>query len=123
MTTISDIASVLAALSGIAVILGVPFVLLQLRQNARLVEASNRQIEAMVMQNKIQVILSIAERFNDPAFSVRRQHVREIVRAQRAKNWEGFLDSPDDFELRSFAAPRWRRSRSQRAAPYCHRVR
>lgn len=54
MVDVSDVTTVVSALSGIAVTLGFPFVLLQLRQNGKLVEASHRQIEAMITQNRTQ---------------------------------------------------------------------
>jgi hypothetical protein len=63
---ISTLVQYLDAVSAAAVIAGAVFVVLQLRQNARLIEASNkqletanRQVEASKQQNRQQAILSL----------------------------------------------------------------
>jgi hypothetical protein len=75
----------------IAVTVGVVFLVFQLRQDAKLIEASNRQIEtsnrqveANIQQNKQQVVLSTIDRFTDEAFSRKRKKVRDIIRKHEA---------------------------------------
>jgi len=106
---LSPLVQDLDALSAVAVIAGVIFVVFQLRQNAKLIEASNRQIEtanrqveASIQQNRQQVILSTVDRFTDDSFNLKRKKVREIIKKYQAKNWEGFLVSEDDYEVRGF---------------------
>jgi hypothetical protein len=101
----------LDALSALAVIAGVIFVIFQLRQNAKLIEASdrqidtaNRQVEASIQQNRQQVILSVVDRFTNDAFNVKRKKVREIAKKYEANNWEGYLESADDYDVRGFIA-------------------
>ena len=101
----------LDVLSATAVIAGVIFVVFQLRQNAKLIEASDRQIEtanmqveAIIQQNRQQVILSTVDRFTDDAFNEKRKRVREIVKKYDANNWKGYLESEDDYEVRGFIA-------------------
>jgi hypothetical protein len=99
----------LDALSAIAVIAGVVFVIFQLRQNARMIESSerevetaNRQVDAIMQQNKQQVILSIVDRFTDDAFNLKRKKVRETVKKYQMTEWAGYLESADDYEVRGF---------------------
>lgn len=99
----------LDAVSAIAVTLGVFFVVFQLRQNGRLIEASNRQnettnrqVEANLQQNKQHVILSTIDWFIDESFVRKRKTMREIVRRYQANGWKEFLESDDDYEIRSF---------------------
>ncbi|MDA4111665.1 MAG: DUF4760 domain-containing protein [Thaumarchaeota archaeon] len=108
---LSTLIQYLNAVSAIAVITGVTFVVFQLRQNAKLIEASNKQIEtanrqaeASIQQNRQQVILSLVDRFTDESLTLRRKRVREIVKKYAANNWEGFHDSDDDYDVRAFIA-------------------
>ena len=101
----------LDALSAFAVIAGVIFVAFQLRQNAKLISASdqqiemaNRQVEASILQNRQQVILYTVDRFTDDAFNAKRTRAYEIVKNYRENNWIGYLESPDDYEVRGFIA-------------------
>jgi len=103
MVDYSDVLLVLSAASGVAVILGVPFIYLQMRQNARLVEAANRQTELVAQQNRSQVLLNIAEHMTDRAFVLQRKAVRDIVAKYSEKGWDSFVDSSDGFEVRAFA--------------------
>ncbi|MGI0131084.1 MAG: DUF4760 domain-containing protein [Thermoplasmata archaeon] len=101
-----DVGSILEVLSGastIAVILGIPFIVLQMRQNARMVTAANRQAELLAFQNRAQVLLNIAEHLTDHDFILARKAVRDIVAQRNASGWEGFVDSVEGFELRAFA--------------------
>jgi hypothetical protein len=99
----------LNAVSAIAVTLGVFFVVFQLRQNARLIEASNKQIEvsnkqveANLRQVRQEVILSIVERFTEDSFILKRKRIRDIVRKRAENGWKDFLESDDDYEVRGF---------------------
>jgi hypothetical protein len=106
---ISTLIQDLSAVSSIAVIAGAIFVVFQLRQNAKLIEGSNkqietsnRQVEASIQQNRQQVILSIVDRFTDESFNLKRKKVREIIKKCQANNWEGFQESDDDYDVRGF---------------------
>jgi hypothetical protein len=105
-TIMVDLSFILEALSGastIAVILGVPFILLQMRQNARMLEVANRQTELVALQNRSQVILNIAEHMTDRDFILQRKEVRDIIAKYSEKGWDSFVDSVDGFEVRAFA--------------------
>ena len=104
MVDLTDLVQVLNSVSAIAVLLGVIFVVFQLRQNARLIKASNEQVQASILQNKSSVATSLVERFTDDSFTVRRKTVRDIVKKYRGGNWEGFLESAEDFEVRAFGS-------------------
>jgi hypothetical protein len=101
-----DLAFILEVLSGastIAVILGIPFILLQMRQNARLVEAANRQAELVSQQNRSMVLLNIAEHMTDRDFILQRKLVRDIMAKFVDQGWDSFVDSTEGFEVRAFA--------------------
>jgi hypothetical protein len=107
---LSSVIQVLNAVSAWAVIAGVIFVVFQLRQNARLIEASNRQletanrqVEASIQQNKLQAMLSTIERFTDESFNMRRKKVREIVKREQENGWKAFSQSEDDFQIRGLS--------------------
>ena len=104
MVELADIVLVLNAISAIAVLLGLVFVVFQLRQNARLIKASNEQVQASILQNKSSVATSVVERFTDDSFTVRRKTVRDIIRKYGVSNWEGYSDSAEDFEVRAFGS-------------------
>jgi hypothetical protein len=103
MVSLGEVLEGLSGASTIAVILGIPFILLQMRQNARMVEAATRQTELVAFQNRTQVLLTIAERLTDHDFIIRRRVVREIIAQHTQKGWERFADSVDGFEVRAFA--------------------
>jgi hypothetical protein len=103
MVDISTILEVLSGASTIAVIIGIPFIYVQMRQNVRLVEAANRQTELVAQQNRSQVLLNVAERMTDRDFVLQRKAVRDIVAKYAQKGWESFIDSVDGFEIRAFA--------------------
>ena len=99
----------LNAVSACAVIAGVVFVVFQLRQNAKLIESSNRQletanrqVEASIQQNRQQAILSTIERFTDESFNVRRRKAREIIKKHQGSSWKEFSESEEDFLVRGF---------------------
>jgi hypothetical protein len=103
MVDVSFILEVLSGASTIAVVLGIPFILLQMRQNARLVEAANRQTELVALQNRSQVLLNLAEHLTDRDFIFQRKVVRDIIAKRVREGWEGFVDSTDGFEVRALA--------------------
>jgi len=100
----TDVLQILNGVSAVAVLLGVVFVVFQLRQNNKIIQASNRQVEASVQQNKSSVVLSMVERFTDDSFTIRRKTIRDIVKKYSGSNWEGFDDTSDDFEVRAFGS-------------------
>jgi hypothetical protein len=103
MVDLSFVLEVLSAGSGVAVILGIPFIYAQMRQNMRMVEAANRQTELVAQQNRSQVLLSLSERMTDRDFVLQRKLVRDIVAKYSEQGWEGFINSNDGFEIRAFA--------------------
>jgi len=97
----------LNAVSSIAVIAGVGFVVFQLRQNRKLIEVSNKQVEANLLQAKSDIalgIVGIVERFTDDSFTTKRKTMRDIIKKYSANKWEGFEESSDDFDLRAFGS-------------------
>ena len=108
---LSTLIQYLDAVSAVAVIFGVVFVVFQLRQNAKLIEASNkqletsnRQVEASNQQNRQQVILSTIDRFTDETFIRKRKRAPEIIKKYEAKGWSEFAGSDEDYELGGFLA-------------------
>lgn len=105
----TSIIQFLNVISACAIIAGVFFVVFQLRQNARLIKAANRQIETAnrqvetsIQQNKQQAILSTIERFTDESFNMRRRKVREIIRKHQENAWKDFPESEEDYVIRGF---------------------
>jgi len=97
----------LTLLAAIATIAWAIFVVFQLRQNAKLiegsnrqVETSNRQVEASIQQNRQQVIFSIVDRFTDESINLMRKKVREIIKEYQDNNWEGFSETDDHYHVR-----------------------
>lgn len=106
---LSTVIQYLDAVSAIAVTLGVFFVIFQLRQNAKLIEASNKQIEvankqveASLQQSKQDVILTMIEQFTDDSFIRKRKRIRDVVRRYSENGWKDYMESDDDFEVRGF---------------------
>ncbi len=96
MVTLSDLVTVLSASSSIAVILGAIFIVFQMRQNAKLIEATLRE-------ERSNVALSLLERITDESFPRRRRRMFEIIEKFKATNWAGAFESEDDLEVRNFA--------------------
>jgi hypothetical protein len=96
MVSVTDVETALAAVSSLAVILGVGFVIVQLRQNSRLLEATLRQ-------QRSDVSVALIERITDESFPRRRSHMHEVLRRFKATNWKDAFETPDDFEVRNFA--------------------
>jgi hypothetical protein len=81
-----------------AVSFGAGFAVVQLRQNAR-------PLEAQLRKTRSEVSISLIERITDLSFPQRRTRLREIVRRFRETGWKDAFESPDDFEIRNFAYP------------------
>jgi len=92
----SSVIQALSAVSSVAVVAGAIFVVFQLRQNAKLIEAT-------LQENKATSSIALLERLTDESFARRRKAMHDTVRKYSARNWEGFDDSIDDFEARNFA--------------------
>lgn len=88
--------ALLSAVSSVAVIAGAVFIVFQLRQNARLIQAT-------IQENKAIGSISLLERLTDESFARRRKQMHDIVKKYSAQNWEGFDDTLEDFEARNFA--------------------
>ncbi|MGA2665214.1 MAG: hypothetical protein ABSF83_09745 [Nitrososphaerales archaeon] len=96
MVGLSDVVTVLSAISSIAVIAGAGFVIVQLRQNGALLRASLRQ-------ERKDAAFSMLERLTNESFAKRRANFYKVIEKYRADDWAGFDDSPEDFEVRNFA--------------------
>ncbi len=97
-------------MSALAVTLGVFFVIFQLRQNAKLIEASNKQIETSNKQVEanLQQNLQTGDSLHDRSVHRRIVHPEEKESAGhhqediRQTDWKEFLESDDDYEVRGF---------------------
>ncbi len=96
MVTLSDVVTVLSASSSIAIILGAIFVVFQMRQNAKLIEAT-------LKEERSNVALSLLERITDESFPRRRKRMFEILARFQATNWADAFESEEDLEVRNFA--------------------
>ncbi len=96
MVTLTDVTTVLSVSSSVAIILGAIFVVFQMRQNKRLIEATLRE-------ERSNVALSLLERITDESFPRRRKRMFDIVARFRSTNWAGAFESEDDLEVRNFA--------------------
>ena len=94
--TLSDVVTVLSDSSSTAVILGAIFIVLQTRQNAKLIEATLRE-------ERSNVALSLLERIMDESFPQRRKRRFEILDRFKATNWADAFESEEDLEIRNFA--------------------
>ncbi len=96
MVTLSDVVTLLGASSSIAVILGAIFIVLQMRQNAKLIEAT-------LKENRANVAISLLERITDESFPRRRKRMFDIIAKFKATNWADAFESEEDLEVRNFA--------------------
>ncbi len=101
--TLSGLIQVLSALSSIAVILGVVFIVVQLRQNAKLIDLNTKLTEATFRDVKSNISFEILEKLTDESFARRRSFMWQTVKKYQAADWKDFDDSIDDFEIRNFA--------------------
>ena len=96
MVTLTDLITALSATSSIAIILTAVFVVLQMRQNAKLIEATLRE-------ERSNVALSLLERITDESFPRRRKRMFDILAKFKATNWADAFESEEDLEVRNFA--------------------
>ena len=101
--SLSGLIQVLSAFSSVAVILGVVFIVIQLRQNAKLIDLNTKLTDATFQQLKSAASFELLEKLTDESFAKRRSFMWQTVKKYQESNWEGFDDSPDDFEVRNFA--------------------
>ncbi len=92
----SQLALGLSAVSSVAVVAGAVFVVFQLRQNAKLINATIRETKAGIS-------FSMIERIIDDSFVRKRKNVYDTVKKYGEKNWEGFIGTFEDFEARNYA--------------------
>ena len=100
---LSGLIQVLSAISSISVILGVVFIVIQLRQNNKLIELNAKQNEATLRELRSNISFELLEKLTDESYARRRSYMWQTVKKYQAANWEGFDDSADDFEVRNFA--------------------
>jgi hypothetical protein len=102
-SSLSGLIQVLSALSSIAVILGVIFIVVQLRQNNKLIDLNAKLTDATFRELKSDTSFELLEQLTEESFAKRRSFMWEKIKKYQASNWEGFDDSLDDFEIRNFA--------------------
>src|SRR5208283_2250684 len=100
---LSGLIQVLSAISSLAVILGVVFIVVQLRQNAKLIDLNAKLTDATFRDVKANISFELLEKLTDESFARRRSFLWHTLKKYQASNWEGFDDSADDFEVRNFA--------------------
>ena len=100
---LSSLIQVLSAISSIAVILGVVFIVVQLRQNTKLIDLNTKLTDATFQEVKSNISFELLEKLTDESFPRRRSFMCHTIKKYQTSNWEGFDDSPDDFEVRNFA--------------------
>src|ERR1700733_6349933 len=96
MVDFSQLAVGLSAISSIAVIAGAGFVVIQLRQNAGILNASLRQ-------EKKEAAYSMLERLTDESFPRRRANFYKVIEKYKKGELKDFDDGQEDFEVRNFA--------------------
>jgi hypothetical protein len=96
MVDLSQLAVGLSAISSIAVIAGAGFVVIQLRQNAGILNASLRQ-------EKKEAAYSMLERLTDESFARRRANFYKVIEKYKKGELKDFDDGQEDFEVRNFA--------------------
>jgi hypothetical protein len=94
--SISEITFILSAISSAAVIAGAVFIVFQLRQNAKLIQAT-------LAQNRNDAAFSILDRLTQEGFAHQRKQLRDVARRTAKEGWDGFYEGREDFEIRSFA--------------------
>jgi len=101
--SLTGLIQALSAISSIAVILGVLFIVVQLRQNNKLIDLNAKLTEASLRDVKANISFELLEKLTDESFARRRSFMYQTVKKYQAINWEGYDDSTDDFEIRNFA--------------------
>lgn len=92
----STVFAILSASSSAAVVMSAIFVLIQLRQNGRLLQATLNQSQAAFS-------LNFLERITDESFPRRRARMFVMLQKFRETDWKDVFESPEDFEVRNFA--------------------
>ena len=93
---ISGVTFILSAISSAAVVAGAIFIVFQLRQNARLIEAT-------LAQNRNDAAFRIVERLTHESTAQRRKQLQDASDRRASGKWDGFYGSLEDYEIRSFA--------------------
>ena len=101
--SLTGLIQALSAISSIAVILGVLFIVVQLRQNNKLIDLNAKLTEASLRDVKANISFELLEKLTDESFARRRSFMYKTVKKYQEINWEGYDDSADDFEIRNFA--------------------
>jgi hypothetical protein len=96
MVDLSIIITILGASSSAAVVMSAIFVLIQLRQNARLLQATLNQSVATFS-------LNVLERITEESFPRRRAQMYVSLQKFRETDWKDAFESPEDLEIRNFA--------------------
>lgn len=94
--TISQITFILSAISSAAVIAGAFFIVFQLRQNAKLIQAT-------LAQNRNDAAFRILDRITSEGTAHRRKQLHEVAQQRAKEGWDGYYESLEDYEIRSFA--------------------
>jgi hypothetical protein len=94
--TVSDITFILSAISSAAVIAGAVFIVFQLRQNAKLIQAT-------LTQNRNDAAFNILDRLTQEGNARRRKQLHDVSASRSQTGWEGYYGSLEDFEIRGFA--------------------
>lgn len=77
-------------------ILGAAFVVFQLRQNAKLIQAT-------IQETRANASIALLEKITDESFSRRRKSMRDAMKKYASLNWDGFDDTLEDYDARNFA--------------------
>jgi hypothetical protein len=96
MVDVPTVIAILSASSSAAVVMSAVFVLIQLRQNARLLQATINQSQATFS-------LNFLERITNESFPRRRARMFVLLQKFRETEYKDVFESPDDFEVRNFA--------------------
>ena len=96
MVSLSDIVTILSPSSSVVLILGAIFIVFQMHQNARFIEATLKQGRAAVAVSRL-------ERITEEAFPRRRKRMFEILERFQATNLADAFESEEDLEVRDLA--------------------
>ena len=94
--SLSEITFILSAISSTAVIAGAFFIVFQLRQNARLIEAT-------LAQNRNDAAFNILDRLTQEGTGRRRKQLRDVSTRHVKEGWDGFIGSLEAYEVSGFA--------------------
>jgi uncharacterized membrane protein YcjF (UPF0283 family) len=96
MVDVSDIVLALSAGASVAVVVTTVLVVLQLRQNSRLIEHAAREYRS-------NVALAVMEKITDESFPRRRKAMHDAARVLAEQGPAAFDDTLADLEARNFA--------------------